>query len=71
MVLVAGDGDFRDLVGFVTQQLYKKVWIVGYKGSMNSALIEKATPGCVIYIDDIWDLISEAKSNIVPQEKDS
>ena len=43
--------------------MYKKVWIVGYKGSINTALIERATPGCIVYLDDIWDLISTVKED--------
>jgi uncharacterized LabA/DUF88 family protein len=31
LVLIAGDGDFKDMVEFLTETLYKKVWIFGYK----------------------------------------
>jgi len=31
LVLVAGDGDFKDMVEFFTETLYKKVWVFGYK----------------------------------------
>ena len=58
LVLLAGDGDFRDMVSFVTETLYRKVYIVGYKGSISTSLIERATPGCVLYLDDIWGSIS-------------
>lgn len=30
LVLLAGDGDFKDLVEFMTQTIYKRVFIVGY-----------------------------------------
>jgi uncharacterized LabA/DUF88 family protein len=30
LVLLAGDGDFKDLIEFLTEHLYKKVWIFGY-----------------------------------------
>lgn len=58
LVLIAGDGDFKDMVEFFTENLYKKVWIFGYRASLSASLHEKASPGCVHFIDDIWDLIS-------------
>jgi uncharacterized LabA/DUF88 family protein len=54
LVLLAGDGDFKDMVEFVTQVLYKKVYIIAYRNSISVSLIEKATPGCIIYLDEIW-----------------
>lgn len=58
LVLIAGDGDFKDMVEFFTETLYKKVWIFGYKSSLSASLHEKASPGCVHFLDDIWDSIS-------------
>lgn len=58
MVLIAGDGDFKDMVEFFTETLYKKVWIFGYKSSLSASLHEKASPGCVFFLDDIWEAIS-------------
>lgn len=58
LVLIAGDGDFKDMVEFFTENLYKKVWIFGYRASLSASLHEKASPGCVHFIDDIWDSIS-------------
>jgi len=58
LVLIAGDGDFKDMVEFFTENLYKKVWIFGYRSSLSASLHEKASPGCVHFIDDIWDAIS-------------
>jgi hypothetical protein len=56
--LIAGDGDFKDMVEFFTETLYKKVWVFGYKSSLSASLHEKASPGCVFFIDDIWESIS-------------
>lgn len=58
LVLIAGDGDFKDMVEFFTETLYKKVWVFGYKSSLSASLHEKASPGCVHFIDDIWENIS-------------
>ena len=58
LVLIAGDGDFKDMVEFFTETLYKKVWVFGYKSSLSASLHEKASPGCVFFIDDIWESIS-------------
>lgn len=63
LVLLAGDGDFKDMVDFITGTLYKKVWILGYKSSMSASLFEKASPGCILYLDDIWDYISYQNCN--------
>jgi len=51
LVLIAGDGDFKDMVEFLTETLYKKVWIFGYKSSLSASLHEKASPGCVHFLD--------------------
>jgi len=69
LVLLAGDGDFRDMVSFVTETLYKRAFIVGYKGSISPSLIEKATPGCIIYLDDIWPDISTQNGPILNQSQ--
>lgn len=57
-MLLAGDGDFKDMVEFLTETLYKRVWILGYRTSLSASLFEKATPGCVLFIDDIWQQLS-------------
>jgi len=57
-MLVAGDGDFKDMVEFLTETLFKTVFIVGYKHSLSPSLIEKGTPGGLFYLDDIWEKIS-------------
>lgn len=64
LVLIAGDGDFKDMVEFFTETLYKKVWIFGYKASLSASLHEKASPDCVHFLDEIWEHIS------VPHLKD-
>jgi uncharacterized LabA/DUF88 family protein len=58
LVLIAGDGDFKDMVEFLTETLYKKVWVFGYKSSLSASLHEKASPGCVIFLDEIWEQLS-------------
>lgn len=56
--MIAGDGDFKDMVEFFTETLYKKVWIFGYRSSLSASLHEKASPGCVFFLDDIWEILS-------------
>lgn len=58
LVLIAGDGDFKDMVEFFTETLFKKVWVFGYRASFSASLYEKASPGCVHFLDDIWETIS-------------
>jgi uncharacterized LabA/DUF88 family protein len=31
LVMLAGDGDFKDMVSFFSETLNKNVWIIGYK----------------------------------------
>jgi len=61
---LAGDCDFKDLVEFLTETLCKTVWIVGYRDSTALTLIEKATPNCMIYLDDLWTQLSEPINKI-------
>jgi hypothetical protein len=63
LILIAGDGDFKDMVEFFTETLYKKVWIFGYRSSLSASLHEKASPGCVFFLDDIWEQLSVAVVN--------
>lgn len=58
LILIAGDGDFKDMVEFIRESLFKNVWIFGYKENLSPALYEKASPDCVVYLDEIWDKIS-------------
>ena len=55
MVLLAGDGDFKDMVEFFTETLFRPFWLVGYKTSLSATLVEKASPGCILYLDDVWE----------------
>jgi hypothetical protein len=64
VVLIAGDGDFGDLVEYLTQQLYQTVWVFGYDGgSMSPTLFEKGTPFCMRFLDKIWNKISVPYDN--------
>ena len=51
-VLLAGDGDFFDMVKFMKETLNKKVYLVGWSASMNEDL--RNFVGDVIYLDAIW-----------------
>ena len=59
LTLIAGDGDFRDCVEFITKTVGKKVSIFGYEASFNESLTQVATPGCTYKLDEIWEHISE------------
>ena len=65
LTLVAGDGDFRDCVEFITQTVGKKVSIFGYEASFNDTLTAVATKNCTFKLDDIWEHISEP----IPEDK--
>jgi uncharacterized LabA/DUF88 family protein len=58
LILLAGDGDFHDMVQFLKEDMAKKVWIFGYKESISPNLYSAASPGCVVFLQDIWEGIS-------------
>ena len=59
LTLIAGDGDFRDCVEFITKTVGKKVSMFGYSASFNESLSLVASPGCTYKLDEIWQHISE------------
>ena len=63
LVLVAGDGDFKDMITFVHNTMKKPVFIIGYKASMSAALVKIVTESIIIYLDEIWDSVLSSKSD--------
>jgi len=59
LALVAGDGDFKDMIEFLTDTHHKKVAVFGWSANMSLTLSEKATPGHAFHLDDIWEQLSE------------
>ena len=57
VVLLAGDGDFLDMVDFMINTLGKKVYVVGWSSSMGQYLKSHCTE--VIYLDAIWEDLTE------------
>ena len=57
LTLIAGDGDFRDCIEFITKTAQKRVSICAYKNSCNQLLKDVATK--CFYLDEIWEKISE------------
>ena len=64
LVLVAGDGDFIDMLDFVAEELKKKIIIFGWSSCTSLKLKEHASEGCFIPLDEIWEHISEPKTDI-------
>ncbi len=56
VVLLAGDGDYNDMVRFITQKLKIKVFLAGWFDSMNKEL--KGQVEEIIYLDGIWSDIT-------------
>ena len=56
LTLLAGDGDFRDLVSFIKEKAKKKVHIFSFQGSYKASLHESSTQG--FFLDSIWERIS-------------
>ena len=57
--LLAGDGDFRDCIEFLTKTAQRKACIFAYKNSFNGVLKSVATKDSCFFLDEIWDRISE------------
>ena len=58
LCLVAGDGDFAEAVKFLTEELHKQFWLVGYRPSMSQYLVEYCPRNQIIYLEDHWDELS-------------
>ena len=58
VILVAGDGDFIDLINFVKKTLHKEIFIVGYQHSMSNTIIESIPSANLLYLDSLWPKIS-------------
>ena len=60
LTLIAGDGDFRDLIEFVSRDMDKAVFMFMYKQSCPSYLKEFTNnQDGIFFLDDIWEEISE------------
>ena len=59
--MVAGDGDFIDLINFITETLHKDIFIVGYKQSMSNAILDAVPASNILYLDSLWAHISADK----------
>ena len=57
LTLLAGDGDFRDLVVFLKERAGKKVHVFSYQDSHNSTLHASSTQG--FFLDGLWEHISK------------
>ena len=56
LVLITGDCDYRDLIEYLTETKYKKVYVFGYKDTISKELYEKASS--VVYLDEAWKHLS-------------
>ena len=61
LVLVAGDGDFKDMLDFVSETLQKKIIVFGWNSCTSYVLKAQAE---FYPLDDIWDHISEPNSQL-------
>ena len=57
VVLLAGDGDFFDMVHTVICEFNRKVYLCGWSASMSPKLIQLCQPN-IIYLDEIWDQLT-------------
>ena len=57
VALFAGDGDFKDMVQFLTEKAGKKVSVFSYKDSYHQQLEKTSTN--LYFIDEIWEQISD------------
>lgn len=58
LVLVAGDGDFKDMLDFVINTQHKKLIVFGWNDCTSTTLIGRARD-CFFPLDEIWEHISE------------
>jgi len=60
VILVAGDGDYREAVRFVRQEVGKDVQIVSWRTALSKEL-EKLANKPIIVLDDIWEKVCEIR----------
>lgn len=53
LILSAGDGDLEESISFVKDHLGKKVWLMGFEGTVSSDL--QCTVDHVMWLDNYWD----------------
>ena len=61
LILVAGDGDFTDMVLFMKNTKNVNVYIFAWSGSVNHEISKKATQ--TFFLDDLVKDISKPKKN--------
>ena len=62
LILIAGDGDFKDMVEFLKEKI-TKVYTWNYEASRSAELTANSSVGCSFRLDDCWDLISIDPNN--------
>ena len=65
LVLLAGDGDFIDMVRTVQNDFKKTVYICGWSASMSPKMLEECKPN-VIFLDEIWEDLTHVQRYMVP-----
>ena len=65
LVLLAGDGDFIDMVRTVLRDFRKQVFICGWSASMSPKLLDLCKPN-IIFLDEIWDDLTYVQKFMVP-----
>ena len=58
VILLAGDGDFEDVIDYVKSELDKEVWIAGYPNSVSTDLQSYSEQ--MVWISDFWKQIEKA-----------
>jgi len=60
IILIAGDGDYKEAIRFCRQDLGKDVQLVSWRRALSGDLERYANKQCII-LDDIWDKICEIR----------
>jgi len=62
LVILAGDCDFSDMINYLRKERNKMVYVIGYRENTSYRMSETAGPKFRIYLDEIWNQISEPRS---------
>jgi len=61
LVLSTGDGDFKDTVKFLSEDLRKRIILVGFDNNLSSDLQPYADSGDMLFIDDFIDEVKDTR----------
>ncbi|KJE89862.1 hypothetical protein CAOG_001280 [Capsaspora owczarzaki ATCC 30864] len=58
LFLLTGDGDFKEMLHYVTDVRHIPMWLAGFQKCTSTLLQAYANRGAILWLDEIWDAIT-------------